>query len=166
MNQQLGVLRQEADGIGVRLERRFDGTAAELWPYLTAADLLSQWITPGVAIDARVGGRILFPWPQGPHMEGEITVFDPPYTLEYVWREGAVVSTVRLELREEAGSTVLVIDHSGLPQTEAGGFAAGWHAHLDWLALVRAGEAEGYDNEARFRELAAVYGWQPPASSA
>jgi uncharacterized protein YndB with AHSA1/START domain len=160
MSQHIGVLRQEANGGAVRFERRFAGAPAELWPFLTQADHLSQWITPGVTIDARVGGRIVFPWPKEPTMEGEITVFEPPYRLEYFWREGKVNSMVRLELKPDGADTILVVDHSGLPLDDANGFAAGWHSHLDWLDQVRLGRGAQYDHEARFNELAEQYGWK------
>ncbi|HSJ08380.1 MAG TPA: SRPBCC family protein [Longimicrobiales bacterium] len=162
----MGVLRRDARGHGVRFERRFDGTPEDLWPFLTEAGHLSKWITPGVTIEAREGGRIRFPWPKEPHMEGEITVYDPPSVLEYLWREGTVDSVVRLELRAEGAATLLVIDHSGLPEPDSRGFAAGWHSHLDWLALVMEGGGAGYDQDARFRELAGLYGGQPPAPAA
>jgi uncharacterized protein YndB with AHSA1/START domain len=164
MNSSMGVMRQDVSGGGVHFERRFDGPPSELWPFLTEAQHLSQWITRDVSVDARVGGRLAFRWEQGPAMEGEITVFDPPHHLEYVWREGEVESTVRMELRAEDGHTVLLIDHSGLPLKDAGGFAAGWHSHLDWLVLVLLGHGDQHDQQARFNEMATAYGWQAPSA--
>jgi uncharacterized protein YndB with AHSA1/START domain len=165
VNSSMGVMRRDASGGGVRFERRFDVSPSELWPFLVEAEHLSQWITPDVQIDARVGGRMVFRWPSGPAMEGEITVFDPPQRLEYIWREGEVHSLVRLELRAEGGNTLLLVDHSGLPLKDAGGFAAGWHSHLDWLDLVVIGRGERHNQQARFNELAAQYGWEAPAST-
>src|SRR5688572_3876187 len=165
MNSSMGVLRQDANGGGAYFERRFEGSPDELWPFLTEAAHLSRWITPDVMIDPRVGGRIVFRWEKGPAMDGEITVFDPPHRLEYIWREGTVESIVRIELRPEGRRTVLAVDHSGLPLQDARGFAAGWHSHLDWLALVMVGQGERHDQQARFNELAADYGWKLPAAT-
>jgi uncharacterized protein YndB with AHSA1/START domain len=159
---ELGEVRRDGRGGAVRFERRFRITPMELWPFLTEAEHLSQWITPGVTIEARLGGRILFPWPTEPHMNGEITVYDAPHVLEYSWREGDVVSSVRMELRPSSGGTLLAIDHTGLPLRDAPGFAAGWHAHLDWLVAVLRGAGAGFDQKARFAELAETYGWEGP----
>ena len=160
-----GTVRQEESGWRVTFERRFKGTPEELWPFLTEAEHLSEWITPGVTIDAREGGRIAFPWPAEAAMEGEITVFDPPRLIEYLWNEGAVRSRVRMELRPNGSDTLLVVDHAGLPERDSSGFAAGWHAHLDWLEAGRAGGGGGFDQKARFNELASEYGWQAPVVS-
>ena len=165
MNSSMGVLRQDATGGGVRFERRFDIAPSELWPFLVEAEHLSHWITPDVQVDARVGGRMIFRWPNGPAMEGEITVYDPPHRLEYIWREGDVNSVVRMELRAEGGNTVLLVDHSGLPLKDAGGFAAGWHSHLEWLALTLVGQRDQHNQQARFNELAAEYGWEAVRSA-
>jgi uncharacterized protein YndB with AHSA1/START domain len=166
MSMQMGVLRQEANRGAVRFERRFEGAPSELWPYLTEAEHLSQWITPGCTIEPRVGGRIVFPWRKGPAMQGEITVFEPPHRMEYFWREGEVNSVVKLELKRAGGDTILIVDHSGLPLSDHGGFAAGWHSHLDWLEQVRVGRGAEHDHEARFMEMAKQYGWEPPVSAA
>jgi uncharacterized protein YndB with AHSA1/START domain len=163
MNSHMGVFRQDASGSGVRFERRFEGPPSELWPFLTEAEHLSQWITPGVTIEARVGGRIVFPWRNGPAMEGEITVFEPPHRMEYFWREGTINSMVQLELKPDGADTILVVEHSGLPLADSTGFAAGWHSHLDWLELVRVGRGAQHDHEARFNEMAQLYGWEAPA---
>lgn len=165
MNSSMGVLRQDATGGGVRFERHFAIAPSQLWPFLVEAEHLSHWITPDVQVDARVGGRMVFRWPNGPAMEGEITVFDPPHRLEYIWREGEVKSVVRIELRAEGGNTLLVVDHSGLPLKDSGGFAAGWHSHLDWLALILVGQGDRHDQQARFNELASEYGWEVPTST-
>ena len=165
MNSIMGVLRKDATGGGVRFERRFDITPSELWPFLVEAEHLAHWITPDVQVDARVGGRMVFRWPSGPAMEGEITVYESPHRLEYIWREGDVNSVVRMELRAEGATTLLIVDHSGLPLEDAGGFAAGWHSHLDWLALILVGQGERHDQQARFNELASDYGWEVPTSA-
>lgn len=158
-----GEVRREPGGVRVRFERRFEGTPTELWPYLTESEHLAAWITPGAVIDARVGGRITFPWGSGqPPMEGEITVFDPPRVIEYQWNEGAVRSVVRMELHASGDGTILILDHSGLPDRDAPGFGAGWHSHLDWLAAVRAGAGAEFDQNARFEELAKAYGYEAP----
>ncbi|HSL68908.1 MAG TPA: SRPBCC domain-containing protein, partial [Longimicrobiales bacterium] len=96
----------------------------------------------------------------GPPVEGTVTVYDEPRMLAYQWREGEVESNVKLELRAKGEGTHLIVDHTGLPLKEARGFAAGWHSHFDWLVLVLTGQGASFDQERRFRELAARYGYE------
>lgn len=73
----------------VRLTRRFPATPAEVWAALTDADSRPRWLGP---IDATLrtvdAGRVL-----------ELDLGD---------------SVARIELREEEGGTVLVLDHAGI----------------------------------------------------
>ena len=157
MSGELGVVRREGETGGVRFVRRYAATPAELWAALTEEAQLGAWITPRVTFEARVGGRVVFDWPDGSSVEGRVKVFEPERVLEYSWNEGKAASTVRFELTPSGKETVLVLDHSGLPLDEASGFGAGWHSHLDWLALQMRGDAAGFDQNARYLELAPVY---------
>ena len=159
MDAGLGEVREGGGEGSVRFVRRYDVTAAELWEYLTEPRHLSVWITPGAEFEARMGGRVRFPWPKGPPVEGTVTVFEPPHALAYVWREGEVQSTVSMRLQAEGTATLLVVEHTGLPLREVRGFAAGWHSHLDWLHHTLVGSAREFDQDGRFREMARVYGY-------
>jgi uncharacterized protein YndB with AHSA1/START domain len=160
MDAECGTVRLEGDTGSVRFVRRYDLTPSELWQYLTTPEHLSVWITPGSSFEARVGGRVSFPWQRGPAMEGVVTICDAPHVLEYTWGEGSAESRVRMTLSRDGDGTLLVIDHSGLPLAETSGFAAGWHTHLDWLQSAMHGRAGEFDEPARFRELAEQYGYR------
>jgi uncharacterized protein YndB with AHSA1/START domain len=165
MNATQGVVRQVEDRGEVRFIRRYTLTPAELWPYLTRAEHLSVWITAGAEFDARVGGRVCFPWQRGPAMEGVVIVCDEPRVLEYTWAEGGTESRVRIVLTDDRDGTLLVIEHAGLPLQESTGFAAGWHTHLDWLEHAIDGRGSEFDEPTRFQELAEQYGYAPNATS-
>ena len=156
----MGIVGQDERGGKVHFERRFDVSPEELWPYLTEAAHLAGWITPQVEFEARVGGRVAFYWPGNPVMEGTVLVCDAPRRLEYTWREGEADSVVKLELKPVADGTLLIVDHIGLPVKEAPGFGAGWHSHFDWLELRVRGAGDGFDEQARFRELARECGYE------
>jgi uncharacterized protein YndB with AHSA1/START domain len=160
MMSRMGVIGQDEQGGKVHFERFFDIPPLELWPYLTEARHLSSWITPKVEFEARVGGRVRFAWADSPPAEGEVLVCDPPHRLEYTWRENDSHSVVKLELQASAGGTLLLVDHVGLPIKDASGFGAGWHSHFDWLDHVIGGTGGTYDEKARFKELAAQYGYE------
>jgi uncharacterized protein YndB with AHSA1/START domain len=159
MNSQRGVVVETGDAGTVRFVRRYALEPAELWPYLTEAEHLSEWITPGVEFEARVGGRVVFPWQRSAPMAGRVTVCDAPRVLEYTWTESGAESRVRMELTADGGGTLLVVEHYNLPLKEATGFAAGWHTHLDWMEYAIAGRGREFDEPGRFRKLAEEYGY-------
>ena len=55
----------------------------------------------------------------------------PNQRIVQAWRVGAwddgVYSIVRLELRDEGGSTCVVLDHAGFPEGAAEHLEGGWH---------------------------------------
>ena len=131
-----GEIRPEEDRCGVRFERLYDFSPEELWAALTEPDRLRGWLASAPRFEHAIGGTIEleFDGESGP-TGGTVLVWDPPNVLEYEWRHpGESESVLRFEVvPQEAGGTLLVLDHRRLDSNAAPGYAAGWHSHLDAL---------------------------------
>jgi uncharacterized protein YndB with AHSA1/START domain len=102
---------------GVRVQRRYGATRAELWAALTDPDSVARWL--------------------GRAMPGRVTVVEPERTLEIEWQlPGEPESLVRFELHDEADGVRLVVDHRGLERAASTGYGEGWKVHLRDLDVV------------------------------
>lgn len=99
-----------ADGpCELRITRRYEASPAEVWEALTELD---RWLAP----------------PQGV----TVTHAETERRLELDWRpEGEPRSTVTVELRVEAGRTVLVLEHAQIDATLGMRYVAAWSRALD-----------------------------------
>jgi uncharacterized protein YndB with AHSA1/START domain len=81
-----------------------------------------------VVLEARLGGRIFERTPAGgTHEWGEITVWEPPRRLGYLWhlrRDRADATEVEIRFVDQGGATRVVIEHRGWDRLGAEG--AGW----------------------------------------
>jgi uncharacterized protein YndB with AHSA1/START domain len=141
----------------VRFERLLPGPIDRVWSYLTDSTRLLRWFSAG-SVAPVVGGEVRFDM----GMNGRVTVYDPPHTLEYTWNEpererGVVLDAlVRFELTTEGEQVRLVLVHSRIPETTAPQFGAGWHALLDALdAQLR--DREGLPVMTAFAALEPMY---------
>ncbi len=153
---------QEQDGrYVVRFERHLRHPIEKVWEAITEPDRLGDWLAAGT-IELRPGGSadLTFanaPTPdRGTVLTGTVREVDPPRLLEYSWRTpDGEEEPVRWELSPEDGGTRLVLTHTvqrpaevraslsaGLTPVDSRvvGCLAGWHDHLDSLALVLAGQ--------------------------
>jgi uncharacterized protein YndB with AHSA1/START domain len=135
-----GTLRAEDERCGVRFERLYDYTAAELWAALTDPVQLAGWMAEVPTFEAEVGGSVVIDFGEGGEVRGEVLAHEPERVLEYSWTfTGEGESVVRFELRPQERGTLLVLDHRALGRAFGVGYAAGWHAHLDMLDAALAG---------------------------
>lgn len=141
------------------ISRRLPGPIGRVWDYLTDSELKARWFAGG-ATEPRVGGgyEMVFqhteltpatgPAPekyaehQGMRAVAEITVWEPPHRLGFLWGETEVgASEVLFELSEAGEEVLLQITHSRLTTAEMrADVAGGWYSHLAIL-------------EARLREV-------------
>jgi uncharacterized protein YndB with AHSA1/START domain len=154
-----GRLRAEGERRGVRFERRYDATPADVWSALTDPERLARWLA-AAELDPRVGGTYVLRFAgddESQTTRGQVLALEPERLLELSWSyPGEPDTVVRFELRPDGDGTTLVLDHRGLPGSAAPGYGAGWHAHLDSLAAhLRAGD--GLDWWSRYSELAPRY---------
>lgn len=132
-----GSVRRVADGYELRFERFLAHPVPMVWAALTESDALAGWLAPGT-IDLVPGGRVRLAFANVDHVvEGAVVAVAPPRLLEYTWGEGH--GSVRWELSAREGGTWLELTHAFPAVDEAASFLAGWHTHLELLALSLAG---------------------------
>jgi uncharacterized protein YndB with AHSA1/START domain len=150
----VGELRPDGDRSAVRFERLFDFTPAEVWSALTDPAQLPGWLghvsrwtlAAGEEYELDVGGPTT----------GRIVTLQPGRVLELTWTYGdEPESLLRFEILPREHGCLLVLDHRRLDRAEAAGYGAGWHAHLDGLALHLAGQRGDWDE--LYRELRPSY---------
>lgn len=86
-------------------------------------------------IDARAGGAFaLF----GGYISGRFIELVPDTLIVQAWRAGSwaagIYSIARFDLREDAGQSKILFDHTGFPVGQAEHLAAGWYANY-WTPM-------------------------------
>ncbi len=130
----------------VTFVRMLDAPPERVWAALTSVDDLAAWLAPAT-LEPRVGGavRIEFDGQDG-LTTGTVLTWDPPRTLEHEWHyPGETGSVVRYDLVAVEGGTELTLVHRLLRADQAAGYGAGWHAHLDALGALLAGQEHDWD---------------------
>lgn len=136
---------------GLRIERSYDTSPEEVFDAWTNPEVLRRWwvvqsgeTTPIAEVDLRVGGRyrLAMETPEGVRhtVQGEYLQVDRPRRLVYSWQweldAGGLgpASTVSVEFRRRGESTEVVLEHTGLPDSESRDrHAHGWTACLEFL---------------------------------
>jgi uncharacterized protein YndB with AHSA1/START domain len=123
---------------GVRVQRRFDATPAELWAALTDPASLARWLAPTGRVELREGGSFELDFPgYGSRMSGRVRTLEPGRLLELEWNyPGEPPSLVRLTVEPAEEGTRLVVDHRGLERALATGYGEGWQHHLERLRRI------------------------------
>lgn len=157
-----GKIIAEGDRAGLDFVRWLPHPVESVWDAITQPTELAEWFGQAT-VDGRKDG--LFVMLAGPanvpevarRTEGTILEWQPPYLLEYEWRQAIVEpSTVRYELSAEDGGTRLHFTHKWLSLQNARGFIPGTHANLDRLAAFLAGDPVP-EWGARYAEVAPTY---------
>jgi len=85
----------------------YDTTIADTWDALTNPERIPRWFLP-ITGDLRLGGRYQLTG----NASGQITVCEPPRSLDLTWEFGGQVSWVQLRLKELSdGGTQLRLEH-------------------------------------------------------
>lgn len=157
MSSDYGVIRTDDGSPRVSFERVLNAAIDTVWTMLTTSDGLEKWLAPA-SVELRIGGAMDIDFGDGEIVGGEIIHLDPGRFLEYHWRfTGEPDSIIRFELEEvEPTRTRLRLDHRLLPEDQAVGYGAGWHAHLDQLNSIVDGGGR-IDWLSRFNELLVEY---------
>ena len=149
-----GALRPDADRLAVRFERRYPATPAEVWSAITEPERVGRWLAPATLLG---DGRYRLDFGDDHVTTGEVETCDPPPALVDSWDfAGAPASRVSVEVRPEGDGSVLVLDHTRLPQDQGAGFGAGWEAHLATLEAQLSGESSP-DWDERFGAMLPAY---------
>lgn len=156
MTEPVCELHPDGDRAALHFERLYDFTPAELWAALTDPERIQGWLARATRFDLRVGGAVQLDFgdTEDQRTTGVIRSLEPGRVLEYDWTfPGEDESVVRFEIVPQQQGTLLVLDHRRLGRGSAGGYGAGWQAHLEALA----GELELGDWDERFEELRPRY---------
>jgi uncharacterized protein YndB with AHSA1/START domain len=134
-----------ADTKSVTLRRRYDAPIDDVWDAITDPVRIKRWFLP-VTGDLRLGGTYQLEGNAG----GEIVRCEPPRLLAVTWFFGPKadgdVSVVEVTLAEEAGATLLVLDHAATVPPDRwneygpGAVGVGWDLALLGLSWHLAGQ--------------------------
>ncbi len=156
--EELGTVECTGERYTLRLSRVIAAPLERVWRAIIEPAEIAKWLGATVTHDARVDGRMRVDW-EGTYLAGgRILAFEPPHLVEYEWDtlpERDSNSVVRFELREASAGTELTLIHRDMTPDDAPLNSAGWHAHLDALEAVLAGDK--LDWRARSEELQSSY---------
>ena len=144
MTDEFAALLRRGDLLDVTLRRRYDSDPADVWDALTTPERLARWLAP-VSGELRAGGRYRIDFDAddpAQQVTGTITACEPPARLVVSWEiHQSGTSEVVATIAAHGVGCELVIEHHGLPEAMAAGYAAGWHAYGDTLEAELAGAA-------------------------
>ncbi len=129
---------------------RIAASPAEVFPYLTEADLMRRWMGEWADLHPHPGGAFTVDI-NGVPIRGRYVVVEPPHRVVFTW--GAAgndvlppgSTTVEITLRPDGHETVLELAHRDLPPDEVPQHDVGWHHFLDRLAVAATGRDAGPD---------------------
>jgi uncharacterized protein YndB with AHSA1/START domain len=118
----------------LRFERQFAHSIDRVWAALTRPEELRCWLGDA-DVELVEGGQFVIRWRNTPTaMHATITRLEPPRLLE---TSGDRFGVLRWELRQLGSGTVLRFSSTlELPAGERANNLAGWHCHLDALAVA------------------------------
>ena len=127
--------------------------AATVFEFFVDPKLMVRWMGQRAELDARPGGIFRVAINGAMVAEGKFVAVDPPRRVVFTWgwdvdgnpvRPGT--SEVEVNLREIDGSTLVIVDHRGLPDDDAvKGHSEGWDHYFERLVTVAAGGDPGPD---------------------
>lgn len=129
---------------------RIDATPAEVFPYLTDATLITEWMGDWADLDPTVGGRFVVDI-NGIPIRGHYLDIDPPHRVVFSWgtpgndRMPPESTTVEITLRYDDGATVVELIHRHLPAEDLPQHGIGWGHFLTRLAEAATGRDPGPD---------------------
>lgn len=136
----------------LRMERVLPGPIERVWEFLTDAKKRRLWLADGEMAN-HPGGHVELIFRNSELAEndniapakyadvagefcttGEITRFEPPFRLSFIWIENTEVC---FDLTEERDKVVLVLTHKRIDnRATLLSVSGGWHTHLDILVEV------------------------------
>lgn len=155
--QQTGTLSLDGGTTEVRFERHLEAGTSDVWDAIATARGVTQWLVAEADMADHVDGSVRLVFGDDAVVGGTITERTPERSLAHGWDYGPDArSEVTWSLTPTATGTALALAHRGLPEEQARGYLPGWHAYLDRLAQVLAGEEPG-DWERMYSVAAATY---------
>jgi uncharacterized protein YndB with AHSA1/START domain len=136
------------------VERRvfIDAIPSSVYPLLTEADLLLEWMAPIATVDTRVGGVITWTHHNGDTVVGEFLelIENRRIVFTFGWSRADVgvppgSTVVEIDLVPKRGGTELRLVHRGLEGPMADAHGGGWSNYLQRLARRAEGSDPGPD---------------------
>jgi uncharacterized protein YndB with AHSA1/START domain len=128
-----------------------DAEPETVFAFFTDPDKMIQWKGRHAELDPRPGGVYRVDV-TGEHVaRGEYVELDPPHRVVFTWgwEGGDAVppgsSTVEITLTEQAGGTLVRLEHRDLPEAERAQHGHGWDHYLERLVVAAAGGDAGPD---------------------
>jgi len=125
---------------------RIEARPETVWKYWTDRDAMREWWGAVIDLDVRPGGACRVAMYEGPTMVGEFLELEPftRLVMSFGWEQVGDAppiqpgsTRVEVTLQEDAGDTILVLRHTGLPGALATQLhGEGWTRH--WPALIDA----------------------------
>jgi len=152
MDDDLGRLDEHDGRWRLTFTRRLAHPPERVFRALTEPEHLSAWFPTDIEGPRVAGGplRFVFRNDEGPAIDGELVAYDPPRLVEYRWGGD---ETLRFELADEAGGTVLTFTNQFDEVGKAARDGAGWHTCLDALAAHLDGAGLPVATEERWAEV-------------
>src|SRR4051794_16833458 len=100
-----GQLEQRGEQWQLCFVREIDHPPAKVWKALTEPDHVNAWFPAEIHGERTAGAKLQFVFTndEGPTLEGEMRIFDPPKVLEFTWDQ----EILRFELEPAGNGTVL-----------------------------------------------------------
>ena len=136
-----GAINKVNDRYEVGFERSYQRPIEAVFAALTIPERLEAWLA-AAQIEPRNGGAIVLNFADPRHeMRGEIRHFEPPTLFEFTWPEAGVAtpSLVRFELARASSGCRLILTQTFIAPGDCPEVAAGWHEHLEHLAIATDG---------------------------
>jgi uncharacterized protein YndB with AHSA1/START domain len=133
-----GTVRRDGGLGAVGFERVYAAGPAAVWDAWTSPARLGRWMGASVVGSIEAGSAFTLVW--GDEAAAQVVVdvdeLDPPRRLAWRWTlHGEPATVLTVTLAPEGDGTRLALDHARLPLNQTAGLSAGWHNHLDSLAL-------------------------------
>src|SRR5437763_15942205 len=148
-----GQLASAGTRWALRFERELAHPPEKVWRALTEPEHLRAWFPSDIEGERRAGAvlQFVFRENEGPTIEGEMLVYEPPSALEFRWGD----DLLRFDLAPMAGgaATRLTFVNTFDDLGKAARDAAGWHACLDVFDYEVAGEKPPWNPQERWGEV-------------
>jgi uncharacterized protein YndB with AHSA1/START domain len=146
-----GTLERGDGTVTLRFARQLAHPPEKVWRALTEPEHLEAWFPTTIEGQLVPGAPLAFSFtrPALPRMSGRVLACEPPKLLEFVWDD----ETLRFELTARDSGTLLGFTATFAEVGKAARDAAGWHVCLDRLVAATGGQAAGWSQDERWREV-------------
>jgi uncharacterized protein YndB with AHSA1/START domain len=151
-----GQLEQADRRWQLRFTRKLPHPPEKVWRALTEPEHLAAWFPTDIEGERAAGAplRFVFRNGEGPTIEGQMLVYEPPSVLEFRWGDDEML---RFEVQPDDGGSLLTFVNTFDKLGKAARDAAGWHARLDLLAHHLSGEPAPWSPQERWQQVHPVY---------